>query len=76
MSTRSNIVRSTLRLLLVLMAISASAKINSVLEVVPADTAMVIRIGDLKGFNQEVSSLIAEMDPTTDPNQEVLGEIL
>ena len=76
MCTRSNIVRSTLRLLLVLMVISASAKVNSVLEVVPTDTAMVIRVGDLKGFNREVSNLMAEIDPTTDPNQEILREIL
>ena len=76
MCTRSNIVRFTLRLLLVLMVISASAKVNSVLKVVPTDTAMVIRVEDLKGFNREVSNLIAEMDPTTDPKQEILGEIL
>jgi hypothetical protein len=62
--------------LLVLTTITATAKIDSVLEVVPENAIAVIRVGDLRGFNQEVNDLVAEIDPNTDPNRDILLDIL
>jgi len=62
--------------LLVLTTITATAKIDSVLEVVPENAIAVIRAGNLKGFNQEVNKLAAKIDPNTDPKRDVLLDIL
>jgi len=62
--------------LLVLTTITATAKIDSVLEVVPENAIAVIRAGNLKGFNQEVNKLVAKIDPNTDPKRDVLLDIL
>ena len=61
---------------LILLTINASAKIDSVLEVIPNTAVGLIHVGNLKGFNQEVGDLMAQMDPTSDPDTDVLVAIL
>ena len=61
---------------LILLTISASAKIDSVLEVIPSSAVGLVHVGNLKGFNQEVGDLMAQMDPTSDPDTDVLVAIL
>ena len=47
---------------LILLTINASAKIDSVLEVIQNTAVGLINVGNLKGFNQEVGDMIAQMD--------------
>ena len=61
---------------LILLTIGASAKIDSVLEVIPSSAVGLVHVGNLKGFNQEVGDLMAQMDPTSDPDTDVLVAIL
>ena len=61
---------------LILLTINASAKIDSVLEIIPNTAVGLIHVGNLKGFNQEVGDLMAQMDPTSDPDTDVLVAIL
>ena len=63
-------------LLFFLLVVTSSAKIDSVLEIIPDSAIGLVHIGDLKGFNQEVSNLIAEMDPSADPETDVIAKIL
>ena len=60
----------------VAVAVAVAAKTDSVLEVIPEDTIAVVQVGNLKKFNQEVNDLVAEFDPSIEPNRDILLDTL
>ena len=65
-----------LALMAVAVAVAVAAKTDSVLEVIPEDTIAVVQVGNLKKFNQEVNDLVAELDPSIEPNRDILLDTL
>jgi len=63
-------------LLFFLLAVTSSAKIDSVLEIIPNSAIGLVHIGNLKSFNQEVSNLIAQMDPSAAPETDIIAKVL
>ena len=58
-----------------LISISAAAKIDTVLSIVPHDAIGLIYAQSLKNLNQEISDLMAEMNPA-DPNRDYVAGVL
>ncbi|MCZ6679785.1 MAG: hypothetical protein O7E52_21345 [Candidatus Poribacteria bacterium] len=62
-------------ILLTFTAVCASAEIDSVLSVIPEDAVGVVYFHSLRGLNDEINTLLAEMIPSNPP-QEILAKAL